>query len=333
VGTFAAAWAVWIYFQPIPSTPARAIEAAARAAVLSEEGAYAQAVAQYDAALAAAPGFATAYSGRSRARLLDRNPDYAVTRAVTGLSGPSLAEAVADARRAQALDGRDILAASLLGLTAFYEGEYDQALSATRSAIGINARVPDLWLLRSAIELARGDAAQASRSLSRGVGLLRSAEPSARTRLLSSTYLSYLAWVGHRVPSRAGAARALTTHVVAVETAFTLGRALPKAAPAIGTATVTGLRYARGKLMLRLAWSALPAGTALSGIEYERPLPGGAWTQPADLALFATVAGSGERTIVVPVKRACRPTRVRVDLYLNGAPTASRTGPGVPATC
>ena len=85
--------------------------------------------------------------------------------------------------------------------------------------------------------------------------------------------------------------------------------------------------------MLRLRWSNLPPGTALSALGYERPLRTGAWTQPAGLALFATVAGSGQRDIAVPLEGSCKPTRVRVDVYLNGASSLSRTGPGVAPTC
>jgi tetratricopeptide (TPR) repeat protein len=333
VGLFAAVWAAWIYFLPIPSTPDSAIRAAARGAVLSGDGDYRAALAQYDAALRAKNDYATAYSGRARARLLAANPDYPVTRAVTDLSGRSIAEALLDAGKAHRLDSRDILATSVVALMSFYRGDYKQALSATDAAIGINPKVPDLWLLKSAIEVALGDQAAASAALAHGVGLLRGAGPSQRTRLLASTYLSYMAWIERHDPAHAVAARKLANQVVSVETAFTLGRALPKQAPARGTVSVTRLRYAAGKLMLRLRWAGLPAGTALSGIGYERPLPQGAWTQPPDLALFATVAGSGERTIAVPLQRACKPTSVRVDVYLNGTPTLSRTGPGVPATC
>lgn len=334
VGLFAAAWAGWIYFLPIPSTPGTAIEAAARGAVQTQDGHYRAAVTQYEAAVAAKRDYATAYAGLSRARLLAANPDYQVTGAVTDLSSRSITDAVLDARKAHALDSRDILSASLLGLTSFFQGDYDQALDATDAAIGINSNVPDLWLLASAIRAARGDQSAANAALSRGVRILHGAEATQRTRLLASTYLSYLAWLERYDPSQAAGARKLTNRVVAVETAFTLNRPLPKHAPAQGSVSVTGLRYARGKLTMTLRWVGLPPGTALSGLAYERPLPHGAWTQPAALALFATVAGAGRRDISVPLKRACKPTRVRVDLYLDGQPTLTRTGPGAArATC
>ncbi|HEX3561404.1 MAG TPA: tetratricopeptide repeat protein [Solirubrobacterales bacterium] len=333
VGLFAAAWAGWIYFLPIPSTPATAIEAAARGAVLTQNGHYRAAVARYEAAVAAKGDYATAYAGLSRARLLAANPDYQVTGAVTDLSSRSISDAVLDARKAHVLDSRDILSASLLGLTSFFQGDYEQALEATDAAIGTNSSVPDLWLLASAIQAARGDQRAANAALSRAVRILRGTEATQRTRLLASTYLNYLAWLERYDPAQAAAARKLTNRVVAVETAFTLNHTLPKHVPTEGSVSVTGLRYAGGKLTMTLRWAGLPPGTALSGLAYERPLPHGAWTQPPPLALFATVSGAGQRDISVPLKQACRPTSVRVNVYLNGRPTLTRTGPGARATC
>jgi tetratricopeptide (TPR) repeat protein len=333
VGLFAAAWAVWIHALPIPSTPDSAIRETARGAVLTANGDYRAALAQYDAALRTADDYATAYSGRARARLLAVNPDYSVTRAVTDLSGRSFVEALQDARTARRLNSRDILATSLVALTSFYAGDYHQALSATDAALGINPKVPDLWLLKSAADVGLGDQPAAGAALTHGIGLLHGGAPSQQTRLLASTYLSYMAWLQRHDPAHTASSRTLANRVVSVETAFTLGRALPDHAPPTGMVSVSRLRFADGRLTLRLRWVGLPAGTALTGIGYERPLPQGAWTQPSALALFATVAGSGERDIAVPLQRACKPTSVRVDVYLNGAPTLSRTGPGVPATC
>jgi tetratricopeptide (TPR) repeat protein len=333
IGIFVLLWGAWVYHLSIPSTPDTAIEAAARGAVLTGNGDYHAAVAEYDKALAADDSYATAYSGRSRATLLGANPDYAVTRAVTDVSGRAFAGARLDAAKAFALDHRNILSADLLAVTSFFDGEYEESGRAADAALALNPKVPDVWLLKSATEVALGDQAAAADSLDRALRLLRGAEPSQRTRLLAATYLSYLAWLQRHDPAHARLARQLANRVVATETRFTLGRALPPAPPARGTVSVQRLRYAGGRLTLQLRWTGLPAGTALSAIEYERPLRTGAWTQPSDLALFATVAGSGRRDISVPLTRACKPTRVRVDVYLNGSPALTRTGPGVAPTC
>ena len=333
VGVFAAAWAAWITSLPIPSTPESAIAATARGQALSGNGQFRPAIASYSAAISRADDYAPAYSGRARARLLAGNPDYPVTKAVTDLSGGLFTGALADARTARRLDSRDILATSLLALTSFYRGQYDQALTAVDAAIAINSKVPDLWLLRSASEVGLGDRAAASAGLARAVELVRGAGPSQETRLLASTYLSYMAWLDRHQPFHAPIASALANRVVSVETASTLGRRLSRRTPATGTVSVTGLRYADGKLRLTLTWTRLPAGTALSALGYERPLPQGAWTQPSALALFATVNGSGRRDIAVPLERACSPTAVRAAVYLNGAPVLVRVGPGVAPTC
>jgi tetratricopeptide (TPR) repeat protein len=229
VGAFAAVWAVWIYHLPIPSTPERAIEAAARGTVLTDDGKYRAAITSFDAALSADATYAPAYAGRARARLLAANPDYPVTRAVTGTGGAAVAAAVHDAQRALAGNSRDMLTTALLGLLDFYRGSYDRAAAEVEAAISINPKVPDLWLLKSAVELARGNHAAAEAAVQRTLQLLRGATPSERTRLLASSYLSYLAQVEHAVPTEARAARALATRVVATETAFTLGHALPGA--------------------------------------------------------------------------------------------------------
>ena len=88
-----------------------------------------------------------------------------------------------------------------------------------------------------------------------------------------------------------------------------------------------------GKLRLKLRWTGLPPKTALTAIVFERPTPDGPWVQPRDLALFRTVSGSGEEAFSVPLARACTPTEVRVDVYLDGARVESVTGPGGAPTC
>jgi tetratricopeptide (TPR) repeat protein len=334
ITVFVIVWGAWVYHLPIPSTPANAIDAAARGAVLTGDGEYRQAISAYDRALAAHEHFATAYTGRARARLLAANPDYPVTRAFTDTRSAQTAAAVADVRRALDLGGhRDLLGDGLLALVAFYRGDYEQAVSSADDAIAINPDVPDVWLLKSAAQLALGDDDAADTSLSAALKLLGGTDPSQRTRLLAASYLSYLAFVAHDQPARAPRARRLTTRVVATETSFTLGRKLPGAVPATGQIRIEGLRYAAGRLELVLRWQGLPRGTALGAVAYERPLEHGAWTQPPDLALFATIGGTGTRTISVPVARVCKPTAVRADVYLDGAPALTTVGPGVAATC
>ena len=234
------------------------------------------------------------------------------------------AAAVADAQRALDLGGhRDLLGEALLALVAFYRGDYEQAVSSADAAIEINPDVPDVWLLKSAAQLALGDDAGADASLTKALRLLEGSDPSQRTRLLAASYLSYLASVAHDKPARAP--RGTTTRrtrVVATETAFTLGRKLPRGGPrdrARPGRSISGTRTVDSSLVIR--WHELPQGTALGAVAYERPLAHGAWTQPADLALFATIGGTGMRRISVPLA-TCEPTAVRADVYLErGAAT------------
>ena len=334
IAAFVVVWGAWIYHLPIPSTPNEAISAAAQGAVLTSDGEYRGAVAAYDRAIAAHEDFQTAYTGRARARLLAANPDYPLTRAFTEPRGSATAAAVADANRALDLGGhRDLLGEGLLALVAFYRGDYQQAVTSTDAAIEINPDVPDVWLLKSAAQIGQGHDADAEGSLTKALRLLHGSDPSQRTRLLAASYLSYLAAVAHNKPARATQARDLADRIVATETAFTLGRKLPGSVPTTGRLQVDQLRFKNGRLGLVIRWRGLPKGTALGAIAYERPLTNGAWTQPPDLALYATIGGSGIRRISVPLSRVCQPTAVRADVYLDGARAHTTVGPGVPSTC
>ena len=293
IAAFVVVWGAWIYHLPIPFTPEKAIAAAARGAVLTSNGDYRGAVAAYNSAIAAHDDFATAYTGRARARLLAANPDYPVTRAFTDSGGAGTVAAVADAQRALELGGhRDLLGEALVGLVSFYRADHEQAVNSADAAIEINPLVPDVWLLKSAAQLALGDDAGAEASLTEAVRLLDGSDPSQRTRLLAASYLSYLASVAHHAPARAPEARRLSVRVVATETAFTLGRKLRDAPD--DRARPGRRPPVRGRsTRLVIRWRGLPQGTALGAVAYERPLANGAWTQPPDLALFATIGGNG----------------------------------------
>jgi len=330
VAAFAAGWAVWIHQLPIPSTPDAALDAAARGAVLTGDGHYEAARAAYGRAIAIDGDYAAAFTGRSRAGLLAANPDYQRSRAYTDADGRASAAAARDAERALALDGRrDLMSFALVAIQAFYRGDYEKTVEATDDALAINPRVPDLRLLRGAARVALGQPAEDA-SVAKVLDPLSAAGASRRVRLLASSSLSYLAWVAWSEPPRAPAANRLAGRVVRSETALTLGRSPTGSRAATGTVRVGGLRFADGRLRLVLRWHDLPVSTALSAVGYERPLTRGAWAQPAELALFADVAGTGSRRISIPLDRACKPGRVRVDVFLDGAQALSRTGPGAP---
>lgn len=330
---FVFGWAGYIYSLPIPTTSDEAIAATARGAVEAGEGRQADAIAAYTEAIEIDGDYEAPYSGRAISAFLRANPDFRMTGAVTG-AGSALEEAIADSRRALELGGgRDFLSLTLLSLLSLYAGEYDDAVAVAEEAIAINSQVPDIRLVQSAAEVGRGDAAAARAVLVEALALLSGSDPSERTRGIAAQYVTYLEQVIAASPERTSLARELERRIIEIETGFNLDRPESGGLPGRGSATVQGLRYADGELKLRLRWQNLPPDTALTAIGFERPTPGGAWVQPRDLALFRTVSGSGEQAISVPLDRACTPTRVRVDVYLGGAPAGSFTGPGGPATC
>ena len=327
------AWAGHIYNLHIPDTPDSAIAATARGIVAGREGRQGAAVAAFTEAVAADGDYVTPHSERAVARVLQANPDFPTTGAVTA-DRSGLAGAIADAQRAIELGGtRDFRTYAVLCLLRLYTGDYDAAIAAADEAIAINGEVPDVRLARSAAEVGRGDAAAARASLDGAVNLLRGSDPSTRTRGLSAQYLTYLEQVAATSPGRTPLVRELEQEVVGIETGFNLGRTVSGSPPPRGSVSVQGLRYVGRELRGRLLWRDLPPRTAFAGIEFERPTRDGAWVQPRDLALFRTLSGSGEQTISVPLARACAPTEVRVDLYLDGARALSTTGPGGAPTC
>ena len=227
--------------------------------MLTSDGDYRGAIAAYDRAIAAHEDFATAYTGRARARLLAANPDYPVTRAFhhrpagkldrrrggRRLEGARPRSSQQPQRRAARID--QLLPGGLPRGRAGECGRHCDQSAGSRSVAAPKRRP------------GRARGAGCRDGLARaGLAPLRNAEPSQRTRLLASTYLSYLARVGHDVPARADSARRLADRMVAIETRFTLGRAPRGAAPTRGSVAVQGLRYADDRLTVRLRWTNLP---------------------------------------------------------------------------
>lgn len=332
-GLIVLGWAGHIYSLSIPETSEDAIAATARGRVDAAQGRQEQAITEFTRAIDIEGDYDAPYRGRATAVFLRANPDFRVTGAVTS-DQAVLEKAIADARRALELGGgRDSLTFTLISLLSLYSGEYDDAVQAADEAIAINGKVPDIRLVKSAAEVGRGDAAAARAALEGALGLLKGSDPSERTRGLVSQYVTYLEQVIATSPEQTALARELEQELIALEAGFNRGSPVSGAAPGRGTAVVEGLRYAGDRLRLRLRWTGLPPKTALTAIAFERPTPDGPWVQPRDLALFRTVSGDGEEAISVPLERACTPTEVRVDVYLDGAPVESVTGPGGTPTC
>ncbi len=326
-------FAAYVYSLDVPETPEQAINTTARGVVESSNQRYERAVELYTEAIEIDGDFASPYTSRAVASVLGANPDFLATGAVTA-DVESFREAADDLLTARDLaENPDFLTLTLLSLLAFYAGQYDASVTAADDAIGINPVVPDVYLLRSAAEVGRGDAEAAERSLADGLELLSGADPSERTRALAANYITYLEYVVAAEPDQAELALGLEEQILALETGFTLGSEPSLTAPARGSVAVENLRYADGRLQLRLEWRNLPADTQLTAVAFERPTEGGPWVQPNEAALFRTVSGTGQEVVNAPLERACKPTEVRVDVYLNGVRVESATGPGVAQTC
>ncbi len=323
----------YIYLLDIPETPDEAITAAARGTVESQAGNQERAIELFDEAIEIDGDYADPYSRRAIARAVAANPDVRATGAVTG-DDAALDEAIDDALRSIELDdGRDFLTFAFGAIVGIYLGAYEESVRAADQGIAINGQVPDIRLAKSAAEVGLGDAQAATETLQAALELLSGSDPSERTRALVADYLTYLEQVANRVPERAELVAQFEERITALETAFSLDREVSGEVPDQGSVTVEGLRYEDGRFKLEARWEDLPDDTALTLVGFERPARDSGWVQPADLALFRTVSGSGEEVGAVPIERACTPVEVRVDAYLDGAFVDSFTGPGGPETC
>lgn len=324
---------IYIYVLPIPATPSEAITATARGTVAGDEGRFDEALAALGDAIEIDDDYAAPYSRRALVRALSENPDVSTTGAIT--SGPEpLRDAVADARRALELGGdRDFLAIGLIAILSLYAADYDQAIDAADEAIAVNGSIPDIRLLKSAAQIGAGDVDGARGTLDEALALLSGSDPTARTRGLVAEYVTYLEAVAAAEPARADVVAELEAEIISRETAFNLDREVSGTAPPSGSASVEGLRYEDGRLRLRLEWADLPADTALTAIGFERAQPDGPWVQPSEVAEFVNLTGDGTDVVNEPLERACTPTEVRVDLYLDGGLVESVTGPGEAPTC
>ncbi len=333
IAGFVVVWATWIHQLPIPRTPDEAVTKTARGLTERAEGRLSAAIRSFDAAIALEPDYAPAYSGRSAAEAQRANPDIFTTGAVTGAAG-SARRALEDAARADELsDGRDPVALGLLALGAFHTGDYAGAIDAADRILEVNDRAVEALLLKSAAQVGAGDTAGAEASAREARRLLQDVTASSALRRLVRDYLTYLEAVAAANPDRAAAARMLATRTIAVETGLALGREVSGTAPARGGAQITGLRLVDGRLEGRIVTRDLPPGTALAALGYVRPTEDGPWVQPAELALFRSVEGSGSRDFSVVVPGTCAPTAVQVRIYLDGVLADTATAPGTAPTC
>lgn len=327
-------FAVYVYSLDVPETPEAAIEEAAQGAVELANDRFERAIERYSAAIDIDDDFVSPYTDRAIATFLAANPDFRATGAVTSAEGVAT-DAADDLRTAVDLtDGDpDFLTLTIISLLQFYAGDFAASVSTADEAIARNGQVPDVRLLKSAAQVGLSDEAGAQETLTAALELLSGSDPSERTRALVADYVTYLEYVAFLEPDRADLAARFEREIIALETGFVLSAEPSGMAPAQGEARVEGLRFRDGRLQLTIDWRNLPADTQLSAFAFERPTADGPWVQPTEAAYFRSVGGGGQEVVNAPIERACAPTEVRVDLYLNGERVQSATGPGVAPTC
>jgi tetratricopeptide (TPR) repeat protein len=333
VAGFVVLWATWIHELAIPHTPDEAVTQTAKGLTERTQGQLTRAIASFDRAIALEPDYAPAYSGRSAAEAQRANPDIFTTGAVTAAAGGS-SGALEDAARADDLsDGSDPVALGLLALGAFHTGDYAGAIEAADRILEVNDRAVEALLLKSAAQVGAGDTAGAEASARDARELLQGVTASAGLRRLVRDYLTYLEAIAAANPDRAAEAERLAARTIAVETGLALGQEVSGELPAGGSAKVTGLRLANGRIEGRLELRDLPPNTSVATLGYERPTEDGPWVQPADDALFESVQGNLNRDFSVPVAGTCAPTAVQTRVYLNGVLADTATAPGTAPTC
>ncbi|WP_369194554.1 tetratricopeptide repeat protein [Streptomyces djakartensis] len=151
-GGVAAALALLLSRAPL-DTPARALAHTARGSALRQRGAYEEALAEHDRALALDPGLARAY--RSRAMARGELGDY---------DG-----ALADLDEALALRPQDARGHAVRGEYLRILRRYDEALDALDEAIRLDSGTDFAWASRGATRLSRGEPQQALADLTRAL--------------------------------------------------------------------------------------------------------------------------------------------------------------------
>ncbi|MEZ5240071.1 MAG: hypothetical protein R2716_14325 [Microthrixaceae bacterium] len=325
-------WAVVIYSHPIPSVDDDAVKQTAAGEVALQRIEGAEAVADFDAALEADPGYVPALSGRALARVVEDNPDLLETLAVTSPDAGTYRAALRDLSTALDNGGdRDPRTLSIASLLALLAGEWDRAGAFLDDASELNSTAAALYLWHAALEVAEGDTPAARDWLERARDQFGDIRGGQR-RALVAQLLSLLEVVASREPAAADHARDLATDVVAAETAAAAGRALEPGAAGGSSLEVLEARYDDGVTTVRFELDGVDDAAAVALVGYERPAPGADWVQPAELHYTGPAADVG-RGVTVRTPRRCTPVEYRFDLYVEGVRADSVEAPGTEPTC
>ncbi|MEZ5382049.1 MAG: tetratricopeptide repeat protein [Microthrixaceae bacterium] len=338
LAAYVGGWALWIHQREIPTTRPEAIDAAAEGETHLEFGEYELAAQRFGEAIELDDDFLAAYTGRSIASFFTANPDAPSTLAVIDADGPEAQQAMADAERAVELGGKqDFLSLYISGLYRFFGDDFPGAVERLNLAAEANDAPPETSLALGAAYLADGDDEAASEALKDGVDKLDPAAESAEARQLAADLFTMLEYVAATVPERAEAVADVRTRLAAGEANLSFGE--PEAGtPDQDGAPEAAFRLERssfrdGRLEVGVGYEGLAPDSRVTLYAYLQLADGAPFAQPAELARFVELEGSGVLRGEATLELSCAPVAIRYDLYVDGVPSASFAAPGVDATC
>lgn len=330
---FCFGWAVHIYLKPIPDVAPRALEQTAVGQVALERGRGEDAVAAYASAVEADQDYATARSGLGLATMVAASPDLLRTFALTDTAAEVVDAAAEELDEALALGSDDDpVALASAAVVTVAARDWDRAAELLEEAAEINEKTPAVQLTRSAVAVAQGEPEVASEWLDRGVAAGSSLAGTDTARGVIAQYLTVLEWVEAQAPEQAELVAEFRENAIALIDGARAGDDSAEPADPGGAAVAVGdVGYADGATDVRLEVTGVPEGARVELVGYERPAPGAAWVQPAELFYAGPVPdGSG---LSVDGVRSCVAVEYRFDLYVDGQFADSATAPGGEPTC
>ncbi len=325
-----AGWALQIYYKPTPEVAAESISATAKGQYLLGTGAAQEAIDEYDEALEATPDYVEALQARALARMALANPDLLTTLAFTDTSTEVFDAVEADIAAALAAGGdEDPLLLAVASIAAVGEADWDKAATRIEEGIALNELAAELYLWRSAVAVAQGDAEAAEEWLEEAVTRFGDVGVE-RGRSLAAQYITLLEHVAATTPDQADLAAEFTSDLVAALTANRSDRAGTDASPDARIASATA-SYDEGITSVNVQLEGLDEQDTIVIAGYENPGGDAGWVQPEEIYYIGPPTSGDGASFQTP--RSCVATEYRFDLYVEGGLRDTITVPGAAATC
>ncbi len=324
-------WAVQIYVKPTPHVATASINATAAGEYEIGTDRASDAIAHFDKALDSTPDYLAALQGRALGILLKSNPDLLNSLALTDTSAAVLDPATRDLDAAMDAGGDEsttVLAIS--SIVAVASTDWGEAATTLEQAIDLNELAAELYLWRAAVAVAQGDPKVAQTWVDQAVDRFGDLDPQ-RTRVLAAQYLTLLEFVAAEDPTSAKLAQEFQEEGVKALTAAAADRKLDPGRGKDASITSSEASFVNGLTSVSLQVAGVADDDIVTVVGYERPAPGAAWVQPAEL--FYTGPAVDRGGVSVPTPQKCVPVEYRFDLYVEGVLRDSSTAPGGTATC